>query len=62
MKIFKDNGDANKRYKRILIYPTTEEKFYLKYRISGHRFSIRTINLNQDWRNIHNELMEIIAV
>lgn len=61
LKNVEDNGGANRRCEGILIYPTTDKELELRYRISGHKFSIRTINLNQEWRRIHNELLEIIA-
>lgn len=62
LKSVEDNGDVNKQCEGILIYPTTDKKMSLQYKVSGHKFSVRTINLNQEWRNIHNELLEIIAI
>lgn len=62
LKSVEDNGGVNKQCEGILIYPTTDKKLSLQYKVSGHKFSVRTINLNQEWRGIHNELLEIIAI
>jgi 5-methylcytosine-specific restriction enzyme subunit McrC len=44
----------------ILIYPTVKKEFDLAYSIENHKISIKTISLNQGWRNISNDLMKII--
>lgn len=44
----------------ILLYPTTKNEINNQNIIGGHKISLRTINLNQDWKNIENNLMEII--
>jgi 5-methylcytosine-specific restriction enzyme subunit McrC len=46
----------------ILLYPTAGTPLNLQYVISGHRISIRTIDLNQDWKRIHDDLLEIIGL
>ena len=45
----------------ILIYPTVRKELDLVYSIENHKISIKTINLNQGWKNISYDLMKIIA-
>ena len=44
----------------ILLYPTVDEDYDLHYRYGTHDIQIRTINLNTNWRNLFDRLMEII--
>lgn len=44
----------------ILLYPTTEEDLDLRYAMKEHKISVKTINLNQDWKKIHEDLLKII--
>jgi 5-methylcytosine-specific restriction enzyme subunit McrC len=43
----------------LLLYPTTKEHLDLRYDIQGHRVEIKTIDLNQPWENIHQDLLRI---
>jgi 5-methylcytosine-specific restriction enzyme subunit McrC len=54
-------GDEQLKCEGILLYPTVETELDLQYEIKGHKISIRTINLNQDWKAIHQNLLEMIA-
>lgn len=54
-------GGVNKNCEGILLYPTVDKELDLRYKIAGHKLSIKTINLNQDWRNIHNDLLGVIG-
>jgi 5-methylcytosine-specific restriction enzyme subunit McrC len=42
-----------------LIYPTVGEALALRYKIRGHEVMIRTVNLDQPWWRIHDELLAI---
>jgi 5-methylcytosine-specific restriction enzyme subunit McrC len=44
----------------ILLYPTIEKDYDLNFKYREHNIKIRTVNLNTDWRNIHERLLEII--
>ncbi|MFF2880710.1 5-methylcytosine-specific restriction endonuclease system specificity protein McrC [Bacillus toyonensis] len=46
----------------ILLYPTVKEHVDLNYEGNGVRVSVKTINLNQDWKQIHCDLLKIIGV
>lgn len=42
--------------------PNVETPLDLVYKIQGHPVRVRTINLNQDWPSIHQDILEVIAV
>jgi len=46
----------------MLLYPTVGTSLDLKYRLQGHSIRIATVDLNSDWKSIHNRLLELIAV
>ncbi|MCW5968717.1 MAG: hypothetical protein KIT57_09395 [Blastocatellales bacterium] len=46
----------------MLIYPTVNESLNLNFSLHGHPVRIRTVNLNQDWRQIKRDLLNIIDV
>lgn len=41
----------------ILLYPTVSREFHHRYDLQGYPISIHTINLNQDWRGVHQDLL-----
>lgn len=43
----------------ILLYPEVEKSFTDRFTLQGHPFTIASINLNQSWKQIHRELLEI---
>lgn len=45
----------------VLLYPTTDQELDLRFKIKGHPVNIRTINLNQDWQKIHQNLLKLVA-
>ena len=45
----------------ILLYPTVKETLDLNYTLGGHRVRIYTINLNQHWSKISDELKLLIS-
>ena len=54
-------GGVNTNCEGILLYPTINTPIKEDYAMQGHKFSVRTIDLNQDWRHIHDDLLKIIA-
>ena len=53
-------GGINNNCDGILLYPQTDKEINLNYEINTHKVNIRTINLNQNWKQIHDELLEIV--
>jgi len=60
LKNLECRGEENINSEGILLYPTVSQKLDLEYSIQGHRVVVRTIDLNQDWRTIHDDLLAII--
>lgn len=55
---FKD--ELGKTCEGILLYPTVDDGLNLRYHLSGHPVRICTINLNQDWRGVHQDLLALL--
>jgi 5-methylcytosine-specific restriction enzyme subunit McrC len=53
-------GGSSKNCEGILIYPTVIKELDLTYSIENHKISIKTINLNQEWRKISEDLLLFI--
>jgi len=60
LKNLEVKGGANRNCEGILLYPTVRYELYEQCEVQGHTIMFRTINLNQDWRSIHNDLLAII--
>ena len=56
-----DGSLKTKEATGILLYPTIEKDYNLDFKYNDHNIQIRTVNLNTNWREISNRLMEIIA-
>lgn len=46
----------------ILLYPTIEQDYDLHFQFQDHPIFIKTVNLNDNWRNIEKRLKEIISI
>ena len=44
----------------MLLYPVVDETFSFEYRLNGHRIAVRSISLDQDWENIHGEMLRLL--
>lgn len=44
----------------VLLYPTVTNEQHHSFSMYGHRISIYTLNLDQDWRGIHKDLMAVL--
>ncbi|MGP4080622.1 5-methylcytosine restriction system specificity protein McrC [Pseudalkalibacillus sp. R45] len=45
----------------VLLYPTVDKDLDLYYKILGSKVKVCTVDLNQDWRKIHQRLLSIVA-
>ncbi len=54
-------GPLNDTCEAVLLYPTVGAPLSASYEDRGHKISIRTINLDQPWQGIHNDLLAIVA-
>lgn len=46
----------------VLLYPSVNKTISKSYKMDNHKITIQTINLNQDWRKIREDLLEIIDI
>ncbi len=59
LKNIEVKGGINKTCSGMLLYPTLDSKYEMKYEIDNHKIMIKTINLNQDWKLIRNDMLNI---
>lgn len=45
----------------MLLYPVVREPFAFDYRIGGFRFQVRSIDLAQPWRRIHEDMVGLLV-
>ncbi|MHA1973119.1 MAG: 5-methylcytosine restriction system specificity protein McrC [Candidatus Hodarchaeales archaeon] len=56
-----DNSNPNnKKAEGLLLYPTVQREIREIYMFGEHRITIATINLQENWNRIHNNLINII--
>jgi len=60
LKNLEPRGEENIHSEGVLLYPTVNQRLDLEYFMQGHRVMIRTIDLNQKWKAIHEDLLAII--
>lgn len=58
----KEDHPQNPHCEGILLYPTVDYSLNEHYIIGTHHITIRTIDLSQDWKMIHKELLNIIQL
>jgi 5-methylcytosine-specific restriction enzyme subunit McrC len=60
------NGEGKNKLDKtcegILLYPVVEREHSYEYTIKGHRMAIKTINLNQNWKHIEDDLLALIKL
>ena len=49
------------KHEGVLLYPTTTEPIRIDVCLEGFRIQARSIDLGQDWRDIHRDMLQIIA-
>lgn len=55
-------GESQQQCEGMLLYPSADDQpLDLQYEIHGHKVSVRSINLNQEWRGIHRDLLGIVC-
>ena len=45
----------------ILLYPTVGQPISARVRLEGHKIQARSIDLSKDWKDIHDDMLQIIA-
>jgi 5-methylcytosine-specific restriction enzyme subunit McrC len=54
-------GECADACEMMLLYPTVDLPLSATFTHKGHTISIRTINLDQPWKNIHQDLLALVA-
>ncbi|MEA5257027.1 5-methylcytosine-specific restriction endonuclease system specificity protein McrC [Arcicella aquatica] len=53
-------NQPNLQAEGILLYPTVQKSLSLSYTYEGHQIRVETLNLNQSWMEIKNDLLKIL--
>ena len=53
---------SSKNTEGILLYPTVNEEVNFCANFQGHQIRVCTLNLNQHWQGIHDDLLKLIGV
>lgn len=62
IKNLEKQGGVNTNCTGVLLYPTTDKDLNLSYKMDNHKLMIHTINLNQDWRLIDQDLKRLLEL
>ncbi len=54
------NSSSGRPCDGMLLYPKVDKDYDFRYQIHGHQISVRTINLNQNWKLIERDLLGMI--
>jgi 5-methylcytosine-specific restriction enzyme subunit McrC len=54
------NGEADGKAEGILLYPSIRRSVNQSFHLHGHRVSIRTVDLNQPWIAIEQQMLSLI--
>jgi 5-methylcytosine-specific restriction enzyme subunit McrC len=60
LKNLEAKGGINKHCSGVLLYPTVDQEIRLNYKKDEHKIMIRTLNLNQYWKDIENDLKDLL--
>ena len=55
-----NKGELNTDCSGVLLYPTVKTDLCLSFMFGNHKVTVCTINLNQDWKEIHGDLIDIL--
>ena len=59
------NREANEasgpKHEGMLLYPTVDEEIAVDVRLEGFAIKARSINLAQNWKNIHKDLLGLVV-
>jgi len=56
----KECGEVGANAEGMLIYPVVDKKLRESYTLQGHKIHICTLDLSRDWKDIRNELLELV--
>ncbi len=62
LKNLETASEINRNCAGILLYPTVAKDLDINVTMHGHEMSFKTINLNQDWRGVHKDLLAVVGL
>jgi 5-methylcytosine-specific restriction enzyme subunit McrC len=62
LKNLESTKEINRYCEGILLYPTVTKDLDINMTIPGHSISFKTIDLNQDWRGVHKDLLAMVGL
>jgi 5-methylcytosine-specific restriction enzyme subunit McrC len=63
LKNLEKKGGVNQNCTGVLLYPTVETPIHFDTMLDNyHKLIVQTLDLNQDWRSIHNDLINLIQI
>ncbi|MDQ7797866.1 MAG: 5-methylcytosine-specific restriction endonuclease system specificity protein McrC [Candidatus Edwardsbacteria bacterium] len=60
VKQIERKGGVNENCEGYLLYPSVDRPYKKEFITQGHKLKVLTINLNQGWKNVHNDLIAIL--
>jgi 5-methylcytosine-specific restriction enzyme subunit McrC len=60
LKNLEQRGGTDATASGMLLYPAAGTSLRLDYELGGHRISVCTLDLAQDWKTIRNELLGLV--
>lgn len=61
LKNLESRGGVDTNCEGILLYAAVDQLVDFRFSLPGHDLRVKTLNLNQDWKLIHTELLGILA-
>jgi 5-methylcytosine-specific restriction enzyme subunit McrC len=62
LKNLESTTTINRNCEGILLYPTVTKELDINMTTHGHHISFKTINLNQEWRGVHKDLLSMVGL
>jgi 5-methylcytosine-specific restriction enzyme subunit McrC len=62
LRNIESNGEVDRRAEGILLYPTAGRPLKQTYWLQGHRINIRTLDLNQPWSRIEEQMFSLLGL
>lgn len=60
LRHMRENTPTSEAVEGVVVYPTVNRALDLQYCIDGHRVSLRTLNLDQEWNGIHSDALALL--
>lgn len=62
LKNLESRGGVDANCEGILLYAAVDQEVDCLFSLPGHSLRVKTLNLNQDWQEIHKELLGMVGL